>query len=123
MSSTPTPFESSVVSMSSQQVVEKALEFLPPALVASMVGVKDPGQVRKWRSGAQVPTPAALEKLRFMLTQALAIEDAESASVATAWLTSANSRLAYQLPIKAIGEVRYRDVANAGSAYLHGYAG
>lgn len=74
------------------------------AIVASMVGVEDPGQVRKWRNGALVPTVAALEKLRFMLTQAWAIEDAESVPVAPSWLTSANSRLDYQLPITAIAK-------------------
>lgn len=123
MSISPIPFENSVVALSPQEVAERALEFLPASLVASTAGVKDPGQVRKWKSGKLTPTFPTLERLRFMLTQALEITEAESASVATSWLTSASSRLDYDLPIKAIREGRYREVSDAAKVFLSGYAG
>ncbi|MFJ2620086.1 hypothetical protein [Glutamicibacter sp. NPDC087344] len=123
MSIAPEPFEISVVSLSPQEVVEKALEFLPASLVASTAGVQDPGQVRKWKSGKLTPTFPTLERLRFMLTKALQITEVESAAVATSWLTSASSRLNYDLPIKAIRESRYREVSEAASFFLDGYAG
>ncbi len=123
MSIAPVPFENNVVSLSPQEVVGKALEFLPASLVASTAGVKDPGQVRKWKSGKLTPTFPTLERLRFMLTKALEITEAESEAVATSWLTSASSRLNYDLPIKAIREGRYREVSDAASFFLDGYAG
>lgn len=105
------------------EVVEKLREYLPSALIASLAGVKDPGQVRKWLRGDLSPTPASAARLRFALDQADLVAAAESMKVASAWLTSANEMLDYALPLKAIREDRYKEVAAAARSFIDGYSG
>lgn len=104
-------------------VISHLGEFLPTALIASLAGVKDPGQVRKWARGELDPTPASTTRLRFALDQAQRISSDESIKIATAWLTSANEQLDFVLPLKAIREDRFKEVADAVNAFLEGYAG
>lgn len=119
----PTPARRSSVRAAESEVVEALTGFLPVALIASCAGVKDPGQVRKWRSGALKPTAASAARLRFLLDQASYIAQNESREIAAAWLTSANEQLDYELPLKAIREERYKDVAEAAKSFVNGYAG
>lgn len=123
MTTMPTPARRNSVRATEPEVVEALTGFLPVALIASGAGVKDPGQVRKWRSGALKPTAVSAARLRFLLDQATYIAQHESREIATAWLTSANEQLDYQLPLKAIREERYKDVAEAAKAFVDGYAG
>lgn len=117
----PTPRNS--IRATESEVVEALTGFLPTALIAAGAGVKDPGQVRKWRSGVLKPTAASAARLRFLLDQASFIADNESREIAAAWLTSANEQLDYELPLKAIREGRYKDVAEAAKSFVSGYAG
>lgn len=119
----PTPARGSSVRATEPEVVEALAGFLPVSLIASSAGVKDPGQVRKWRSGALKPTAASVTRLRFLLEQASYLAQNESREIATAWLTSANEQLDYDLPLKAIREERFKEVAEAAKAFVNGYAG
>lgn len=119
----PTPARRNSIRATEPEVVEALTGFLPVALIASGAGVKDPGQVRKWRNGALKPTAVSAARLRFLLDQATYIAQHESREIATAWLTSANEQLGYQLPLKAIREERYKEVAEAAKAFVEGYAG
>ncbi|MGO1231440.1 hypothetical protein [Glutamicibacter arilaitensis] len=119
----PTPARRNSIRATEPEVVEALTGFLPVALIASGAGVKDPGQVRKWRNGALKPTAVSAARLRFLLDQATYIAQHESREIATAWLTSANEQLGYQLPLKAIREERYKEVAEAAKAFVDGYAG
>lgn len=123
MTMVPTPSRDSSVRVEESAVVEALTGFLPVALIASSAGVKDPGQVRKWRSGALKPTPTTAARLRFLLDQATYIAQKESREIASAWLTSANEQLDYDLPLKAIREERFKDVAEAVKSFVNGYAG
>lgn len=111
------------VLLDESDVIEKLGEYLPTALIASLAGVKDTSQVRKWARGSLTPTAASAARLRFALDQAKRIADAESVKVASAWLTSANEQLEYALPLKAIREDNFKDVAAAASSFIDGYAG
>lgn len=72
------------------ETIEGLGEFLPTALIASLAGVKDASQVRKWVRSELDSTSASAARLRFALDQAQRIAGEESARIATAWLTSAN---------------------------------
>lgn len=104
-------------------IVKQLSDYLPTALIASLSGVKDTSQVRKWARGVLEPTHASAARLRFALEQTQRITDAESAKVASAWMTSANEQLGYALPLKTIREDRFKEVADAVGAFIDGYAG
>lgn len=123
MTTMPTPARGNSVRATESEVVEALTGFLPVALIASSAGVKDPGQVRKWRNGALRPTAVSAARLRFLLDQATYISHHESREIAAAWLTSANEQLDYDLPLKAIREERYKEVAEAAKSFVNGYAG
>lgn len=103
-----------------RDVMMELSALLPSSLIASLAGVKDPSQVRKWARGELEPTIPAASKLRFALMQARDIEAAQSSRVAQAWLTTANKMLAYDLPIKAIREERYAETAAAATSFIEG---
>lgn len=109
---------SEVLHLRMAEVTEALCELLPSALVASLAGVKDSSQVRKWARGDLEPTLASAARMRFTLEQAWEIEAAESARVAQAWLTTANRVLGYELPIKAIRDDRFAETAAAAMAFL-----
>lgn len=123
MSIAPGTRRGTAVLLDEAHVVENLGSYLPTALIASLAGVKDASQVRKWARGTLVPTSASTTRLRFALDQAHRIEAAESAKVASAWLTSANEQLDYALPIKAIREDKFKAVADAVTSFIDGYAG
>ncbi|MGP9726214.1 hypothetical protein [Glutamicibacter sp. AOP3-A1-12] len=119
----PTSARGHSVRAAESEVVEALIGFLPMVLIASGAGVKDPGQVRKWSSGALKPTAASAARLRFLLDQASCIAQNQSREIAAAWPTSANEQLDYELPPKAIREERYKDVAEAAKSFANGYVG
>lgn len=123
MSIAPGSHRPSSVTTVAAEVVEQLGEFLPTALIASLSGVKDTSQVRKWARGTLEPTHASAARLRFALDQAHRIAGVESVKVASAWLTSANEQLGYMLPLKAIREDQFKEVADAVGAFVDGYAG
>ncbi|WP_229230955.1 hypothetical protein [Sinomonas cyclohexanicum] len=87
-------------------------------LVASMAGVKGPGQVRKWARGDLEPTQPAQQRLRFAYDLLHGVEAAEGRNVTQAWATSVNPRLDYGTPLKAIREDRFQDAAAAAKALM-----
>lgn len=123
MSIAPGSHRKGVVYLEIPELIEQLSNFLPTTLIASLSGVKDAGQVRKWARGELAPTPASAARLRFALDQAQRIASEESVKIATAWLTSANELLAFELPVKAIREDRFKDVADALHAFVDGYSG
>lgn len=98
-------------------------EFLPTALIAFLAGVRDVGQVSRWAHGEIGPEPNPEARLRFALDQAHRIAEVESVKTADSWLTSANERLGYTLPLKAIREDHFKEVADAVDSFVDGYAG
>jgi hypothetical protein len=81
--------------------------------VASLAGVKDPGQVRKWARGELEPTQPAQQRLRFARDVLHEMESTHSKKVAQAWAISVNPGLGYDSPLKAIREDRFQDTAAA----------
>lgn len=122
MSTSPEMNEANLRELPTRRIVQDSLEFLPAALIASMVGVRETEQVHQWAAGILTPTPGTMDRLCFMLAQALAIAAEESNAVATSWLTSANTHLDNALPIAAIRASRFREVSGAVVVFLHGYA-
>lgn len=106
------------VYLGTAQVVGELCELLGSKLVASMAGVKDPGQVRKWARGELEPTQPAQQRLRFAYDILHEIDAAEGRRVAQAWAMSVNPRLDYGTPLKAIREDRFQDTAAAAKALM-----
>lgn len=94
--------------------LEYLLQLLPAPLVASLAGVQDVGLICGNRE--------ALDLVKFAASIARKIEAAESATVAASWLTTANSVLDFDLPVKAVREGSFYEVENAASAFVSGYA-
>ncbi|WP_026266225.1 hypothetical protein [Arthrobacter sp. 162MFSha1.1] len=99
-------------------VVRELCDLLTSTLVASLAGVKDPGQVRKWARADLEPTQPAQQRLRFAHDVLHEIESAKGKKVAQAWATSANPRLGCDSPLKAIREDRFQETAAAAKALL-----
>jgi hypothetical protein len=106
------------VFLETAQVVRELCDLLGSKLVASMAGVKDPGQVRKWARGELEPSQPAGQRLRFAYDILHEIEAAEGRRVAQAWAMSVNPRLDYGTPLKAIREDRFQDTAAAAKALM-----
>lgn len=106
------------VYMETSDVVQELCDVLTSKLVASLSGVKDPGQVRKWARGGLEPTQPAQQRLRFAHDILNEIEGAQGKRAAQWWATSANPRLGYESPLKAIREDRFQETAAAASALL-----
>lgn len=106
------------VHLDTRDVVSELVDLLTPKIVASVAGVKDPGQVRKWVRGSLNPTQPATQRLRFALDTLQEIESTQGRKVAQAWALSINGRLDYMSPVKAIREDRYSDVAAAAKALM-----
>jgi hypothetical protein len=104
--------------MDTSEVVQELCDVLTSKLVASLAGVKDPGQVRKWARGALEPTRPAQQRLRFAHDVLHEIESAQGRKVAQAWALSINPRLGYESPLKAIREDRFQETAAAATALL-----
>lgn len=104
--------------MEMPKIVRELCEILTTKIVASLAGVKDPGQVRKWARGVLEPTHEAEQRLRFALDVIHEIEAARDRQVARAWALSINPRLDYGSPIKAIREGRYAAVDAAAKALM-----
>lgn len=85
-------------------------------LVASMAGMKDSSQVRKWARSELVPSQPARTRLSFAYDILQMIEASEGRRTAEAWVIAVNSRLNYDTPIKAIKEDRFRETAAAADA-------
>jgi hypothetical protein len=99
-------------------VAQGLCDLLGSKLVASAAGVTDPGQVRKWARGDLEPTQPAEQRLRFAYDLLHDVEAAEGRRVAQAWAMSANPRLDYGTPLKAIREDRFQDTAAAAKAMM-----
>lgn len=123
MSIAPGSHRTGAVYLEVPEIIDQLGEYLPTALIASLAGVKDAGQVRKWARGELDPTPASAARLRFTLYQAQRIAGAESVKITAAWLTSANEKLAFALPLKAIREDHFKEIAEAVNTVVDGYAG
>lgn len=112
------------VRMDIDEVTSKLCDVLTARVVASMAGVKDPGQVRKWAAGRLEPTQPAQQRLRFAYDQMHEIESGQGRKTAQAWMITINPRLSYDSPVKAIREDRFREAAAAAQALLdEGYDG
>lgn len=99
-------------------VAQGLCDLLGSKLVASMSGVKDPGDVRKWARRDLEPTQRAQQRLRFAYDLLHEVEAAEGRRVAQAWAMSVNPRLDYGTPLKAIREDRFQDTAAAAKALI-----
>lgn len=106
------------VFMDTSAVVQELCDALTSRLVASLAGVKDPGQVRKWARGDLVPTETAQQRLRFAHDVLHEIESTQGRKVAQAWALSINPRLGYDSPLKAIREDRFQETAAAAKALM-----
>ncbi|WP_422934226.1 hypothetical protein [Sinomonas sp. P47F7] len=106
------------VYLETAQLVQELCDLLGSKLVASVAGVKDPGQVRKWARGELEPTQPAQQRLRFAYDILHEIEAAEGRRVAQAWAISVNPRLDYGTPLKAIREERFQETAAAAKALM-----
>lgn len=106
------------VFMDTSEVVQELCDVLTSKLVASLAGVKDPGQVRKWARGGLEPTQPAQQRLRFAHDILHEIEGAQGKKVAQAWALSINPRLGYESPLKAIREDRFQETAAAAKALM-----
>ncbi|MDJ0358443.1 hypothetical protein [Paenarthrobacter sp. PH39-S1] len=106
------------VFMETSDIVQELCEALTSKLVASLAGVKDPGQVRKWARGELNPTQPAEQRLRFAYDVIEEVESAQGLRVAQAWAMSINPRLGYESPLKAIREDRFQETAAAAKALL-----
>ncbi|WP_427174626.1 hypothetical protein [Arthrobacter sp. 92] len=102
--------------METSEVVQELRDVLTSKLVATLAGVKDPGQIRKWARGGLEPTQPAQQRLRFAHDVLHEIENAQGKKVAQAWALSVNPRLGYESPIKAIREDRFQETAAAAKA-------
>lgn len=112
------------VFMDISDVVRELCDSITARLVASLAGVKDPGQVRKWANGRLQPTQPAQQRLRFAYDMLNEIEGSQGRKVAQAWVMTVNPRLGYESPIKAIREDRFPETAAAAKALLEeGYDG
>lgn len=99
-------------------VTNQLCELLTSRLVASMAGVKDSSQVRKWVRGELAPLQPAHARLRFAYDILRKIEVSEGRRTAEAWAMSVNPRLNYDTPVKAIREDRFRETAAAADALM-----
>lgn len=99
-------------------VVNELCDMLTSKIVASMAGVKDSGQVRKWARGELAPQHTAGMRLRFAYDTLQKIESAEGRRTTEAWALSVNPRLNYDSPVKAVREDRFREVAAAADALM-----
>lgn len=99
-------------------IVGELCELLTARVVASLAGVKDPGQVRKWAKGQLSPIQPAQQRMRFAYDILTEIEDSHGRKVAQAWILTINPRLGYESPIKAIREDRFPETAAAVKALL-----
>jgi hypothetical protein len=99
-------------------VTHELCELLTSKLVASLAGVKDSSQVRKWARGELSPQQPAHTRLSFAYDILQNIEAAAGRRTAEAWAMSVNPRLGYDTPIKAIREDRFRETAAAADALL-----
>lgn len=104
--------------METSAVVAELCDVLTSKLVASLAGVKDPGQVRKWARAELEPNQAVQQRLRFAHDVLHEIESAKGKKVAQAWATSVNPRLGCDSPLKAIREGRFQETAAAAKALL-----
>lgn len=102
------------------EVVRVLIDAFTANLVASMVGVKDPGQARKWAKDVLAPRLDAEQRLRFALDVFGQLEMVEGRAVAQRWFLSINPRLGYSSPVKAIREGAYAQVAAAATALTDG---
>lgn len=110
--------------MDISDIVRELCDSITARLVASIAGVKDPGQVRKWANGKLSPTQPAEQRLRFAYDIMHEISAAQGQKTAQAWIMSINPRLGYESPIKAIREDRFPETGTAAKALLdEGYDG
>lgn len=107
------------VFMETSDVVQELCDVLTSKLVASLAGVKDPGQVRKWARGELRPGQPAEQRLRFAHDVIIQeVQSTQGRRVAQAWAMSINPRLGYESPIKAIRDDRFQETAAAAKALL-----
>lgn len=99
-------------------VTRELCDVLTSRLIASMAGVKDSSQVRKWARGELVPSQPARTRLSFAYDTLRMIEASEGQRTAEAWAMAVNPRLNYDTPIKAIREDRFRETAAAANALV-----
>jgi hypothetical protein len=104
--------------METSEVVQELCDVLTSKLVAALAGVKDPGQLRKWARGVLEPTQPAEQRLRFAHEVLHEIASAQGMEGAQAWALTANPRLGYDSPVKAIREDRFQETATAARALL-----
>jgi len=102
--------------MDIDEVVRELNLLLTANLVASLSGVRDPGQVRKWARGDLVPRAPAEQRLRFALEMSDLISTASSSSHARRWFLSINPRLDFKSPLQAIRENSFQRVGIAALA-------
>ncbi|WP_417234944.1 hypothetical protein [Arthrobacter sp.] len=102
--------------MDIDEVVRELIDVLTANLVASIAGIKDPGQARKWARGELAPRPPAEQRLRFALETFNLIAESSSPRRAQRWFLSINPQLEFQSPIQAIRENSFRLVGSAARA-------
>lgn len=112
------------IHVDTDELTSELCDALTARVVASLAGVKDPGQVRKWAAGRLVPTQPAQQRLRFAYDRLHEIERSQGRKTAQAWMITINPRLDHESPVKAIREDRFRETAAAAQALLdEGYDG
>lgn len=102
--------------MDIDEVVRELIDVLTANLVASIAGIKDPGQARKWARGELAPRPPAEQRLRFALEIFNVIAVASTEQRAQRWFLSISPQLDFQSPIQAIRENSFRLVGIAARA-------
>lgn len=102
--------------MGIDEIVRELIDVLTANLVASLAGIKDPGQARKWARGELAPRPPAEQRLRFALEIFDLIAESGTQRRAQRWLLSINPQLGYRSPIQAIRENSFQPVGIAARA-------
>lgn len=102
--------------MDIDEVVRELIEVLTANLVASLAGIKDPGQARKWGRGELVPRPPAEQRLRFAMETFDLLAGANTSQRAQRWFLSINPQLDFRSPIQAIRENSFQSVGIAARA-------
>jgi hypothetical protein len=102
-----------------REVVRQLNNHLGATLVAALAGVKDRGLPTKW-ARADGPEPSDARQTRVYKAHALffALAQAESESVARAWMIGSNPLLGEDTPITALREDRFKELGQALNAFL-----
>jgi hypothetical protein len=92
---------------------------LGATLVASLSGSKDAKLPYRWaKTDGPAPKNEAMRRLQFAYEQWIMLTEAEGEHVARAWFIGANPWLAYDTPVTAIREDRFKEAAKAAQAVI-----